>query len=69
MAIGIPLINLVTWWLSYQKLIKDSVTSWDQPSRYVVLHRPKGTRQVIGVIVGVLTWITVIIGLSFLAEI
>lgn len=45
LALGIPLINLITLYMSYSKLKKEGSTTWDQSQGYVVTHRPNNWIQ------------------------
>jgi uncharacterized RDD family membrane protein YckC len=45
LALGIPLINLITLYMSYSKLKEGGSTSWDQGQGYVVTHRPNSWIQ------------------------
>jgi uncharacterized RDD family membrane protein YckC len=44
LGLGIPLISLLAMIISFDRLKKHGVIWWDE-GRFVVLHRPSGTRQ------------------------
>ena len=62
MGLGIPVVNLITFWLSYSRLEKNGATPWDEQGHHVVLYRPEGTGQTIGVAVGVVLFLIVAVG-------
>ena len=62
MGLGIPVVNLITFWLSYSRLEKNGATPWDEQSRHVVLYRPQGPGQIIGVVVGVVLFLGLAVG-------
>ena len=45
LGFGIPLINIVTLYMSYDRLQTKGSTSWDESEGYVVTHRPNGWTQ------------------------
>lgn len=52
LAVGIPLIAMLTMIGSYRRLKRTGVTSWDD-GRHVVVHRPSGWLQTVLNIVGI----------------
>ena len=45
LAFGIPLINIITLYMSYSRLKNEGSTSWDHSEGYVVTHRPNSGIQ------------------------
>ncbi len=45
LAFGIPLINIITLYMSYRRLKDQGSTSWDHSEGYVVTHRPNSGIQ------------------------
>jgi RDD family protein len=62
MGLGIPVVNVITFWLSYSRLEKNGATPWDEQGHHVVLYRPQGPGQIIGVAVGVVLLLVVAVG-------
>ena len=59
LGLGIPLVSLITLWMSYSKLKDTGATSWDSEKNYTVWHRPSGPGQYTLNILGILLLITV----------
>ena len=54
MGLGIPVVNLVTMFLSYQRLLKEGWTLWDTFGPFRVAHKPLGVgRSSMGALVTV----------------
>jgi uncharacterized RDD family membrane protein YckC len=67
LGLGIPIVALVTMWLSYQKLNGSGKTSWDE-GRYIVWHRPSGAAQYVLNVIGILLIFIVIGSLQALSK-
>lgn len=53
LGLCLPIVALLTMWLSYRSLTKDGTTGWDK-GRYTVWHRPSGPAQYILNVVGII---------------
>lgn len=54
LALGIPIVSLITLYNAYSRLNKSNMTSWDQESGYKVWHRPSGSKQYLLNTIGIL---------------
>lgn len=54
LGFGLPIISLITMYLSYQRLKEKGTTSWDESGNYRVSHRPSGPFQYVLNIIGIM---------------
>lgn len=59
LGLGVPVVSLITLWMSYSTLRKTGSTSWDTEKSYTVWHRPSGPGQYMLNILGILLLIVV----------
>ena len=59
LGLGVPVVSLITLWMSYSTLRKTGSTSWDTEKNYAVWHRPSGPGQYMLNILGILLLIVV----------
>ena len=53
LGLGIPIISLITLWISYKNLENQGSAAWDK-DKYVVFYRPSGLMQTVLNLIGVL---------------
>jgi hypothetical protein len=66
LGLCIPIISLITLWISYKNLENQESTAWDK-DKYVILYRPGGVVQSILNFIGVVV-IVIIVTMFSLAE-
>ena len=59
LGLGIPVVSLITQWMSYSTLKETEATSWDTEKSYAVWHRPSGPGQYMLNALGILLIIVV----------
>jgi hypothetical protein len=52
LGLGIPIISLITLWISYKNLVNQGLAVWDK-DKYVVFYRPRGLMQTVLNLIGV----------------
>jgi uncharacterized RDD family membrane protein YckC len=56
LALGIPLLQLITTWSAYKHLTSTGKTGWDTGADWVVTHRNDGVLQAILAVFGLALW-------------
>lgn len=66
MGLGIPIVVLVTCIVAFNHLRRAGTTSWDQKDLFMVVHRPMGVWQVVASIIGIIAFLSIVVGLAAL---
>lgn len=68
LALGIPLLSLITHIAGYHWLASDGHTPWDPPRRRLALHRKMGLWQVLLILVGLVVFVAIRLWVMKLSE-
>ena len=62
LGLGIPIVSLITLWISYHRLKEHGVTRWDE-DKFLILHRPTGHDQYALNTIGIALLVTLLVSL------